>query len=1249
MAAPTVGYAVMPVVPSLRGMDAELRRQLNGPAERAGREAGKKAAQGWKQSFGELNIDASSLTDFGTKAVAVGGLVAFGLGKAGKAAGDLSAAVATSAQIFGGAAGEIEDWSQSSAEGFGLSQRAALEAAAGFAAFGKSAGLQGAELTSFSTSLTELAADLAAMKNTSVEDALTALQSGLAGEQEPLRRYQVLLSDAQLRQKAFELGIIDTTNNALTPQQRVLAAHAVIMQQTADAQGQFTREQDELGTSMAVARAQFEDASAALGEALLPLMTSAAQTAAGLAEGFSNLNPETQSLVGRLAAVGAAGTVMVGGLSLAAGAGMKLHDAYGRMSTAAANGNRVMALTATTARGAAKAIGAAGMAFAVYELAGALNRGTRDAVAFETAVANIATAASQVDIGAALAEAAGTREGVGDEVFDFFDRVTALGARTPSVKFGEFVVEIDNLERALADMKAQDPKAFADSIAYLQENMSLVDSWGLGADSKKDFEDLQRLLGEYEENLQATGAAQEQAAGDGSELGAAMEKQADAAEASKKASDALSSATNRLSARQAMLSFAFDSSRVAAQSYLNAIERSTSADNLLRAGLGAGTALRNLREGVLGEADAAKEAKDQTDTLADAIDNLNDTLNFTDPALSRTEIMMGRLSAAADAFRNSLAGSSRFGQQLSAALDVGESFIDFSRTARRLPAELDLAGAATGRYRTRQREAIRDVLELGDSTREYLGTLLEMGRSTTEVRREADRLRDAYARQLRSVGMTEEQVRKYIDVLGLTPSQVDTAIRVSGVEAARFEIQSYLQLLEGRIPENIAAAVTAQISAGNLEAAADQLAALAASNPVKIPVETDSESIEETKQDLLELPRSIDFAKAALGGYTEAQERGLEAALALGDATKTYLSEVLASDGPQKATAEADRLREAYRRQFAELGIVGEAFEEYEDKILGLDQHDVEVAIRTAGFEQTVFEIETLLSLVDSELSDEQKLEIAALINTGQYDRARLLLAADIVEMEKNPVEIPVELDTRPFGNFFTTGVIGSLIPGGESWKVPVDVDPTVLDRSIANIRAGMEGEQSDIPVGADTTVANRFIDELHGDIAQRRDKPVGANTGIAESYINRFQRDYLNPQRDMKIGADLSAATRAVKQWSSMVGVGLGVVGSMFTWEPRALGGPVQAQQAYLVGEKGPELFIPDSNGTIVPNDQFDAIGSTPRAVTPAAAGGGTGEYWHVEHFHMETPQSERAADDLFVRGPALLRAKVPFGSEGR
>ena len=40
----------------------------------------------------------------------------------------------------------------------------------------------------------------------------------------------------------------------------------------------------------------------------------------------------------------------------------------------------------------------------------------------------------------------------------------------------------------------------------------------------------------------------------------------------------------------------------------------------------------------------------------------------------------------------------------------------------------------------------------------------------------------------------------------------------------------------------------------------------------------------------------------------------------------------------------------------------------------------------------------------------------------------------------------------------------------------------------------------------------------------------------------------------------------------------------------PRANGGPVSANTPYIVGERGPELFIPGASGSISNNDQFEA-----------------------------------------------------------
>lgn len=45
------------------------------------------------------------------------------------------------------------------------------------------------------------------------------------------------------------------------------------------------------------------------------------------------------------------------------------------------------------------------------------------------------------------------------------------------------------------------------------------------------------------------------------------------------------------------------------------------------------------------------------------------------------------------------------------------------------------------------------------------------------------------------------------------------------------------------------------------------------------------------------------------------------------------------------------------------------------------------------------------------------------------------------------------------------------------------------------------------------------------------------------------------------------------------------GLVGSILGLPGRATGGPVAPGRGYLVGERGPELFVPTTSGTVVPN----------------------------------------------------------------
>jgi len=233
-----------------------------------------------KQANNDVESSSNKLSEFGKKAglafaaaAAAAGAMAIKIGvDAVKAASDLSETISKVGVLFGDSAKDIEKFAEGAASALGQTKQQALDAAATFATFGKAAGLSGKDLSKFSIDFVKLSSDLASFNNTSPEQAINAIGAALRGEAEPLRAYGVLLDDASMRQAALELGIISTTKNALTPQQKVLAAQELIYRQTGAAQGDFERTSDGLANKTRILTAQLENAKVTIGEALLPIV-----------------------------------------------------------------------------------------------------------------------------------------------------------------------------------------------------------------------------------------------------------------------------------------------------------------------------------------------------------------------------------------------------------------------------------------------------------------------------------------------------------------------------------------------------------------------------------------------------------------------------------------------------------------------------------------------------------------------------------------------------------------------------------------------------------------------------------------------------------------------------------------------------------------------------------------------------------------------------------------------------------------
>lgn len=92
-----------------------------------------------------------------------------------------------------------------------------------------------------------------------------------------------------------------------------------------------------------------------------------------------------------------------------------------------------------------------------------------------------------------------------------------------------------------------------------------------------------------------------------------------------------------------------------------------------------------------------------------------------------------------------------------------------------------------------------------------------------------------------------------------------------------------------------------------------------------------------------------------------------------------------------------------------------------------------------------------------------------------------------------------------------------------------------------------------------------------------------------------------------------------------------------------RAAGGDVTARQTYLVGENGPELFMPGQSGAIIPNNRLAS------AVLPASNGGGQAAAGGYDTLEVRLKIGDQEAGRLFVTGYQVAvqeRGLLPKGA---
>jgi len=199
------------------------------------------------------------------------------------AASDLAESQNKTKIVFGQASAAVLKFGENAADSLGMSENAAISAAAGFGSFFDAANLSEKASADMSTELVGLSSDLASFSNLDPTDVLAKLRSGLAGEAEPLRALGVFLSEAAVKSKAMQMGLVGA-HGELSEGARIQARYELIMEQTTKAQGDFARTSDGLANKQRILNAELEDTKAAFGEKLIPIQQKATETGIALLE-----------------------------------------------------------------------------------------------------------------------------------------------------------------------------------------------------------------------------------------------------------------------------------------------------------------------------------------------------------------------------------------------------------------------------------------------------------------------------------------------------------------------------------------------------------------------------------------------------------------------------------------------------------------------------------------------------------------------------------------------------------------------------------------------------------------------------------------------------------------------------------------------------------------------------------------------------------------------------------------------------
>ena len=223
---------------------------------------------------GKMSEVGQGLKDVGTKMTATGVAMVASVGGIVAKSAEWSASVESTQFLYNNLDKTVQksiSTNAKSAKSLGMTEQQYKKNATTIATYYKNMGLAGEESAKLSQSTMTLSADLAAVADVPVDEALRDVKSALMGNYEAVDKYGVSLSANALENSEY-VKSLGKKWNQLSENEKMMAAYNEITRQSSSAQGLAKQEASSFGMQMKLLKESIGETVGQLGSALLPIL-----------------------------------------------------------------------------------------------------------------------------------------------------------------------------------------------------------------------------------------------------------------------------------------------------------------------------------------------------------------------------------------------------------------------------------------------------------------------------------------------------------------------------------------------------------------------------------------------------------------------------------------------------------------------------------------------------------------------------------------------------------------------------------------------------------------------------------------------------------------------------------------------------------------------------------------------------------------------------------------------------------------